>query len=164
MRKPLSALSDLLDPKDIGWKPVGLSSDRCKARVAPFLSNRAIMDRLDEVCGPEDWRNEFRTGPSGGVLCGISIRVVREGEPPEWITKWDGAENTDIQPVKGGMSASMRRAAVQWGIGRYLYRLPTIWAAVDDHGKLKERPTLPAEFIPRKEVTKLAPRPKREAA
>ncbi|WP_243664619.1 Rad52/Rad22 family DNA repair protein [Rhodothermus marinus] len=87
---------------------------------------------------PENWRNEFRPGPGGGVLCGISIRI---GD--EWITKWDGAENTDIEPVKGGLSSAMRRAAVQWGIGRYLYRLPNQWVRIDERGRLLETPRLP---------------------
>lgn len=148
MSHELSRLSDYFPPEDLKWKPLGLSSDRKKARVAPFLSSRAIMDRLDEVCGPENWKNEFREGPAGGVLCGISIRVHRDGAPAEWVTKWDAAENTDIQPVKGGMTASMRRAAVQWGIGRYIYQMPTIWAAVDRDGRLVERPSIPDDFKP----------------
>lgn len=44
------------------------------------------------------------------------------------VTKWDGAENTDVEAVKGGLSDSMKRAAVQWGIGRYLYQLEEGWA------------------------------------
>lgn len=51
---------------------------------------------------------------NGGVECGISIKI--DGE---WITKWDAAENTQVEAVKGGRSGAMKRAAVQWGIGRY---------------------------------------------
>ena len=148
MIQELSRLSDFFPEGDLKWKPIGLSSDRSKARVTPFLSNRAIMDRLDRVCGPENWRNEYQAGPAGGVLCGLSIRVQRDGAPAEWITKWDGAENTEIQPVKGGLSAAMRRAAVQWGIGRYIYDLPTLWAPADKDGRLAERPRMPKEFLP----------------
>lgn len=92
-------------------------------KVLAYITNRAIMDRLDEICGKQNWRNEYVTGPQGGILCGISIRV---GD--EWVTKWDGAENTDVEAVKGGLSDSMKRAAVQWGIGRYLYQLEEGWA------------------------------------
>lgn len=73
------------------------------------------MKRLDEVCGKAGWRNEYRDIPNnGGVECGISIKV--EGE---WITKWDAAENTQVEAVKDGgrdgphhqpYSASYRRA------------------------------------------------------
>src|SRR5690606_35268028 len=66
----------------------------------------------------------------------------------EWITKWDGAENTDVQAVKGGLSSSMRRAAVQWGIGRYLYRLPSPWVPVDQQGRFAQPPQVPPEFLP----------------
>ena len=93
-------------------------SESVWCKVLAYLTNRAIQERLDDVCGKENWRNEYVTGPQGGVMCGISIRV--EGE---WVTKWDGAENTEIESVKGGLSDSMKRAAVQWGIGRYLYQL-----------------------------------------
>ena len=148
MSANLTQLSAYFAASDMGWKPVGLSPDRKQARVVPYISNRAIMDRLDEACGPENWRNEFSEGPAGGVMCGLSIRVTRDGAPAEWVTKWDGAENTDIQPVKGGLTAAMRRAAVQWGIGRYLYRMPVIWAPVNSEGKLTSRPELPEEFVP----------------
>src|SRR4051812_744156 len=79
-------------------------------RQLPYVTNRAIQDRLDSVVGPGNWKNEFREWGQGspGVLCGLSIRV---GE--EWITKWDGAEQTDIEAVKGGLSDAMKRAAVQ---------------------------------------------------
>jgi hypothetical protein len=148
MTKVLSAMAGFFEADDLKWKPIGLSADKSQARVAPFISNRAIMDRLDSVCGPENWRNEFQPGPAGGVLCGLSVRIVRDGAPAEWITKWDGAENTDIQAVKGGLSAAMRRAAVQWGIGRYIYRMPSIWVAADREGKLRAKPVVPSEFLP----------------
>lgn len=139
----LSALARPFDPGDLVWKSVATSPDRTAARVVPYVTNRAIMDRLDLVCGPGGWRNEYLPGPSGGLLCGLSIRVVHEDGTSEWITKWDGAENTDVQPVKGGLSASMRRSAVQWGIGRYLYRIPPVLARIDERGRLVERPRLP---------------------
>lgn len=83
------------------------------------------MERLDEVAGPGNWKNEFKPWVGNSQLCGISIRNPDTGE---WVTKWDGSESTDVEPVKGGLSASMKRAAVQWGIGRYLYNLDTQFA------------------------------------
>lgn len=125
-------------PEDIEWRVsrAGKKNGKVWAKVLAYVTNRAIMDRLDDVCGPERWRNEFEKGPDGGVLCGISIMLEYE-EPHKsaaWVTKWDGAENTNIDPVKGGLSGSMKRAAVQWGIGRYLYNLDEGWADVNDNG------------------------------
>lgn len=58
----------------------------------------------------------------------------------------DGAENTDIEPVKGGLSDAYKRAAVKWGIGRYLYDMEAAWVDVD--------PGYP-KVIPNKELPKL---------
>ena len=120
------------DPSHIEWRigRAGEKNGKPWASVLAYLTSRAVMDRLDEVCGPENWKNEYDTGPGGGVICGLSIKV--DGE---WVTKWDGAENTDLEGVKGGLSGAMKRAAVQWGIGRYLYDLPDGWANIHDGGK-----------------------------
>jgi hypothetical protein len=67
-------------------------------------------------------------------MCGLSIRV---GD--EWVTKWDGAENTDVEGVKGGLSGAMKRAAVQWGIGRYLYALEETFAVISERGRFRGR-------------------------
>lgn len=124
----LNKLKEPFAPSDVSWRigQVGKNREgKIWAKVLAYIDNRNIQDRLDEVVGPENWRNEYTVGPAGGVLCGLSIRINNE-----WVTKWDGAENSDIEAVKGGLSDSMKRAAVQWGIGRYLYDLGENWADV----------------------------------
>ena len=147
----LTGLSAFFDSSDIEWKPIAVSKRTGKALAAAYITSRAIQQRLDDVCGPGGWRNEFAAGPGGGVLCGISIRIEREGSDgveTEWVTKWDGAENTDVESVKGGLSNAMKRAASQWGIGRYLYDLPQQWVPVDDYGRFKQTPQIPRSFLP----------------
>lgn len=115
-------------PVDIEWRiaQAGEKKDGTYwAKVLAYVTNRAIMNRLDEVLTPVAWKNEFVAGPQGGVVCGLSLKIEQE-----WITKWDGADNTDIESVKGGLSDAMKRAAVQWGIGRYLYNLDEGWAEI----------------------------------
>jgi hypothetical protein len=151
-----TALQERFAGPELEWRlqQAGEKNGRIWALCVPYVTNRAIQQRLDEVMGPGNWKNEFAKGPEGGVLCGISLRV---GE--EWVTKWDGAENTDIEGVKGGLSGAMKRAAVQWGIGRYLYGLEDVFAQVSEHGKLRGRtkqgtdfrwdpPRLPAWAVP----------------
>jgi len=163
-------LKEPFTPLDIEWRVQnsGMKNDKGWAMVLAYVTNRAIMSRLDDVCGPENWRNEFTASPDGGVLCGLSIRV---GD--EWVTKYDGAENTEVEAVKGGLSSAMKRAAVQWGIGRYLYNLDTQFVQViqDDKGAhwiaIKDKktkatlmtgywddPALPAWALPKKDETK----------
>lgn len=111
------------DPSDIEWRiqQAGIKPMQGAdgwAMVLAYVTNRAIQERLDDVFGIENWRNEFKQAPDGGTLCGIAIRFGQE-----WVTKWDGAENTQVEAVKGGLSSAMKRAGVQWGVGRYLYNL-----------------------------------------
>ena len=161
------ALQAVFAPDEIEWRiqQAGEKNGRIWAIAVPYVTNRAIQSRLDDVVGPAHWRNEFRPGPDGGVMCGISIRV---GE--EWVTKWDGAENTDVEGVKGGLSAAMKRAAVQWGVGRYLYALEESFAHVHEHGRFRGKtrdgaafrwdpPALPAWAVPPREpATSATPR------
>jgi hypothetical protein len=144
----LPKLGAFFAQQDLEWKPIAVSKKTGKALAAAYLPNRAIQDRLDEVCGASDWRNVFKPGPAGGVLCGIAILIERADGKAEWVTKWDGAENTDVEAVKGGLSGSMKRAASQWNIGRYLYRLPNQWVPVDERGRFSQEPRLPREFLP----------------
>lgn len=111
--------------KDIEWRVQ--SSGYTKAAkpyaiLLAYVTARAIQERLDSVLGIDKWHNEYTKAPDGGVMCGISLLLP---EASDWITKWDGAENTNMEAVKGGLSGAMKRAAVQWGIGRYLYKLDT---------------------------------------
>ncbi len=140
----LALLAAPFDSADVEWKPGAVTRDKSKGLAMAYLSNRAVQDRLDAVCGPADWRNEYRPGPDGGVVCGLSVYIDREdGAAPEWVTKWDGADNTDVEAVKGGLSGSMKRAAVMWGIGRTLYGLPAQWVRLDERGRFAEPPRLP---------------------
>jgi hypothetical protein len=145
----LRRLAAYFTPDELEWRAITVSKRTGKGLAAAYITNRAIMERLDEVVGPENWRNEYRPGPGGGVVCGLSIFVDRgEGQPGEWVTKWDGADNTDVEAVKGGLSNAMRRAAVQWGVGRYLYELPQQWVPVDDYKQFKVTPRVPDRFLP----------------
>lgn len=100
------------------------------AMVLAYVTNRAIMARLDNIFGPMGWENEYKMGPVGGLMCGIGVWY--KGTK---VTKWDAAEASNIEPVKGAHSNSMKRAAVQWGIGRYLYALPPGYAVFSQEGK-----------------------------
>ena len=172
MREMMKKLCEPFPYEDIEWRvqQSGISKkNEPWAMVLAYVTNRAIMSRLDEVFGAFGWRNEYKEAPQGGVLCGISVRnPVLE----EWVTKWDGADNTDIEAIKGGLSNAMKRAAVQWGIGRYLYKLDTAFINVHDdmyagefRVKIKDRnyswnpPSLPKWALP---AGSEAPKPKKK--
>jgi hypothetical protein len=118
----LDKLQEPFDPFDIEWRiqQAGESNGKKWGLVLAYVTNRAIMERLDEVFGVGGWQNEYVPLTDGGFICGIKAKVN-----DEWVIKYDGANKTDIEATKGGLSNAMKRAGVQWGIGRYLYRLET---------------------------------------
>lgn len=141
-----SDLAKPFPPEHVEWKAGATNVDKTKALAMAYIDSRAVMNRLDDVVGPQNWKDDYKAGPDGGVLCGISIRF---GD--EWITKWDGGENSDFEAVKGGLSDAFKRAAVKWGIGRYLYDVPSQWVECEQRGKttvLKGKPTLPQWALP----------------
>lgn len=129
-----AGLSKPFAPEDLEWRIQVTSKDKTSGLAVPYVTNRAIQDRLDDVVGPENWHNEFKSWHGNGKreaqICGISIYFEGRG----FITKWDGAEDTDVEPIKGGLSDSMKRAAVQWGIGRVLYKMNPIWVGIEQKG------------------------------
>lgn len=119
-------LKEPFPAKDIEWRVQRCfkNNNGAKAIVVPYVQNRAIMERLDAIFGPFGWENNFKE-IHNGVLCGITVTI--NGNK---TTKWDGADLTNIEPTKGAISGSMKRAAVQFGIGRYLYDLTEVWVDV----------------------------------
>lgn len=137
----LDGLDEPFKDEDLEWRVQNLFiyNEKPGAVVVPYVTNRAIMNRLDEVVGKENWRNNYGVTPvTNGVMCGISI-LMPTGE---WVTKFDGADPTSIESTKGSLSDSMKRAAVQWGIGRHLYTLPTAFAKVHERGYNKASGTV----------------------
>lgn len=128
IKKIQRLLADPFEAHDIEWRvqQSGVSgSNKPWVMVIPYITNRAIQQRLDDVVGIDGWKNEFKEATSGkGYLCGLSIRF---GD--NWVTKWDGSEYTQVEALKGALSGAMKRTAVQFGIGRYLYSLDTEFAA-----------------------------------
>lgn len=146
------ALAQPFAPEDLEWRLQTALEEKMRGLAVPFVTNRAIQNRLDEVVGPDNWYNDYKpwhgTGKKESQLCGIAIYFEGRG----FITKWDGAEDSDIEPVKGGLSDSMKRAAVQWGIGRVLYSMDTVWVDIEKRGKSyiikdSERPKLDKAYL-----------------
>ena len=98
-----------------------------------------VMKRLDDVMGLE-WQCRY---PFEGC-CEIGLKI--DGE---WVWRSNGAGETQVEAEKGQYSDAFKRAAVLWGIGRYLYYLPNVWVPINEYKQLKEVPPLPAWAIPK---------------
>ena len=83
-----------------------------------YIDARAVMKRLDDVMGIDGWQDSYKS-IENRTICELSLKINGV-----WITKSDGAGDTKIEGAKGGISDSFKRAAVKFGVGRYLYYLP----------------------------------------
>lgn len=117
--------------KIIKWRIGARSKDKKKGIVLAYVDARDVMQRLDKVLGPADWQVTY---PRDGT-CNLSIKAGGG-----WVTKANCAGATDIEAEKGQASDAFKRAAVLWGIGRYLYYLDNVWVELDNGN-------LPRNFI-----------------
>lgn len=117
-------------------KPVG--------KALAYIDSRDVQDRLDVVMGA-DWQDRYEAMPDGTYCCSIGIKI--DGE---WRWRSDGAgmiatgdaadpktpKDADAKEMaqKGSYSDAFKRAAVKWGIGRYLYSLDGPWVPVEKRG------------------------------
>ena len=130
------------DPKCIHWRVGATTKDKTKGIALAYINARDAMNSLDDVMGL-NWQCDY---PFEGC-CRVGIKVEEE-----WIWRSNGAGETDVEGEKGRYSDAFKRAAVLWGVGRYLYYLPNNWVPLKPQGRshvIAENPILPAWAMPK---------------
>ena len=90
------------------------------AIILAYKDARVDMQRLDEVCGPLNWKRQHINNNHN---CIVSIWC---DEKKEWVSKEDTGTESNTDAQKGLASDSFKRACFNWGIGRELYDYPLI--------------------------------------
>lgn len=148
----VAALTAPFQPAEVKFKPQAVKGDR--ALAIAYVDARVVQDRLDEVMGLDNWADTYEPLPNGSMLCRLRLRFNGE-----WIEKADVGSPSE-QPdehdrVKASVSDALKRAAVKFGIGRYLYRLPNVWTNYDPQKKqFTQPPQLPEWAKPKKPAPK----------
>jgi hypothetical protein len=90
-------------------------------RKVSYITARTVANRLDDVLGPENWYDEY-VPLEHSVICKLTIRLPNG----VWLTKCDAGGYAGMSDSgdddKSGFSDSFKRAAVKFGVARYLYR------------------------------------------
>jgi len=139
-------LAQPFEPGEVKWKAQAVKGNR--ALAVAYVDARVIQDRLDDVLGVEGWQDEYQLLPDNSVMCRLRLKLGRR-----WITKMDVGSPSE-QPdggdrLKAAFSDALKRAAVKFGIGRFLYRLPQQWCDYDPAKKqFVSTPKLPAFALP----------------
>lgn len=108
------------------WRIQSYSKNIASATCVAYIDARDVMDLLDEVIGPENWQSDYK-GIKGNLYAGIGIKLNEE-----WIWKWDCGTEPYTEKEKGEASDAFKRAAVKWGVGRFLYDLPVQYVKVSE--------------------------------
>lgn len=133
------ALAKPFPPTEISWRIGSVFIKRSApdpdvgtvmgARVLAYIDARNVMERLDTVLGPGNWErfHEIVITNKGNIhKCRLRIHLPT-GQYRDYE---DVSDETDIEAEKGGASTAFKRAAVNIGIGRYLYALGDTTARV----------------------------------
>jgi hypothetical protein len=102
--------------KEITFKWRVQSANQYGASCVAYIDARQVQDLLDEVCGQENWQCKY-SEQKGNLFCEIGILSPQS----VWIWKSDCGTESQVEKQKGEASDAFKRAAVMWGIGRFLY-------------------------------------------
>ena len=122
-------------PTPAGWRFIGRKlrepmADRdVKERAGrggrkfKYIDARAVQDRLDAIVGPGNRQTQYFAHQDGAVECTLTIYDVSKADVgyrnnPEAA---EGDAQFEHEPLKAAYSDALKRAAVHFGIGRFLY-------------------------------------------
>lgn len=110
-------LQALKQPMPYKWRVQSFSKHKPEATCVAYIDARDVMDRLDEVCvhGWERSHAEIK----GHIYSTVTIIMPEGGR----ISRTDCGTESETEAEKGESSDSFKRAAVNWGVGRFLYDL-----------------------------------------
>lgn len=109
------------------WKIQSFNKEGTKAQCVAYIDARDVMDLLDRAIGIENWRDSYRRDSKDRLICKLELRIGGE-----WVGKEDTGISGDFEEEKSEFSDAFKRAAVKWGIGRFLYDLDIVWINVKD--------------------------------
>lgn len=115
--------------KDIALKPTALTKDRSRALATPHADMRTYFVRLDKICGVENWSHTITLSERGAV-CALTIFGVTKSATGDYPI-----DRGDENPATSAEAQAFKRACAAFGLGRYLYSLPQIWADYDEQKK-----------------------------
>jgi hypothetical protein len=131
-----AALREPFDPKDVDFRVQGRANEQTgRAQVVAYIDARAVQDRLDTVIGLGNWSFDWQplVIDKGEVMVAKGILTIHG------VSKADAGSASNFEQSLGAVSHCFKRAAVHWGIGRYLYNIPQAWVAVEKGGRIPDQ-------------------------
>jgi hypothetical protein len=127
---PWTGLRSLLGrPLAHKWRVQSFSKNKASASCVAYIDARQVMDRLDEACVQNFIQGWERTHEviHGNLYCYLTLWIG--GKP---YTRSDCGTVSQTEGEKGESSDAFKRAAVNFGIGRFLYDMGIQYVPAND--------------------------------
>lgn len=118
---------DLFDRAGARFDPVEEKTRPGKggSKALVYITPRTAMNRLDEVFGPENWSSSYEIHDQI-IVATIAVRLeggetIQHSNVSAIDAPWKGFEDYSVR-VEAAASTAFKRAAVSFGVGRYLYQ------------------------------------------
>ena len=131
----LAELTQPFDPEVVEFKAGATTQDKARALALAYVDARVYQARLDAVA--PDWRNEYTREYAGDrvvVTCALTVAgVTRQaiGESLQASARHDGSTVIEENAATSAEAQAFKRACSAFGLGRYLYSVPQVWAEYD---------------------------------
>ncbi len=128
-------LREPFDRNEVDFRVQGRANEQTgRGQVVAYIDARVVQDRLDTVVGAGNW--SFDWTPL--VIDNGEVIVTKGTLTIFGVPKSDAGSASNFEQSLGAVSHCFKRAAVHWGIGRYLYSLPATWVQVEKGGRISE--------------------------
>lgn len=135
----MARLAAPFPPDVVSWRPGGTTKDGAKAQALAYIDARDVQGRLDEVFGLM-WETEHYDAGDDHICCRITVTLPDGQKISRTNGCWVG--NVEVTPSRDGkveskeedradreakwaLSDAFKRAATLFGIGKYLYDMPS---------------------------------------
>lgn len=117
-------------PTERGWLKIGLLlRDEMPVKQRPgrgnlkfdYITARQVAERLDSVVGPGNWQTQFLVIDADKAVVQCTLTIFGQGKADVGYPNNPGRPELEEEPYKAAYSDAFKRAAVAWGIGRFLY-------------------------------------------
>lgn len=113
----IQVLSEPFDEKTISVKVQSFNRERTKAMLVCYLQHTDVYARIEKV--DPAWTSEVVQTEKGHESYLVRVKMTIKG-----VSRDNFGEGGDL---KGATSDAIKRAAMLFGIGRYLYDSETVW-------------------------------------
>jgi hypothetical protein len=168
IKELVAALEVPFDPFQIEWRVMNTTKNRepIRGQVVPYADQRAYTDRLNALFTPAGWTRKYTIHTSANFERSQDKKIVAKvlvsceltifGLGSHSATGEEFAD--DPNALTAAEAQAFKRAAVCFGLGRYLYYFTGTWVDLDERKRPKTVPQLAGWATPAGWLQGLRPR------